>query len=73
MVKVIKDTMALIENASSYIHPKRSNFVDSIDGAHPRLASFLWKVTKEDVEDTDSDLFGPKIWTDLADTIEAFN
>ena len=62
VVKVIKDTLVLIGNASNYITcTRRMNFIDSINGAHQKLAIFLRKVTREDVKGTDGDLFGPQV------------
>ena len=75
--KVIKDTLVLIGNASNYItRTRRMNFIDSINGAHQKLAIFPGEVTRDDIEGTDGDLFGPQVrkkLTDRADTIEAFN
>jgi len=77
VVKVTKDTLALIGNASNYIaQSRRKAFVDSISKSKPKLAKFLREICKEDLGDTGSELFGPqarKKITERANTIEAFN
>lgn len=77
VLRVTKDTLALIGNASNYIsQTRRSTFIDSISGTRPNLAKFLREICKDDLGDTGTELFGPqarKKITDRADTIDAFN
>ena len=77
VVRVMKDTLALLGNAVSYIsRTRRSQFISSINSQRPTVAKFLREVTKESNTSTGSELFGPevqKLVTSRADTIDAFN
>ena len=77
VIKVAKDSLALLGNANCYISEvRRSQFINSIVGQRPTVAKFLRDVAKEGKCGSSSELFGPEIHkriTDRADTIEAFN
>ena len=77
VIRTIRETLALIGNASSYIsNSRRSMIVDKIRPSRPKLASFLKEVCAEDVGDTGKELFGPTIKkkiSERADTIKSFN
>ena len=77
VIKVAKDTLALIGNASNYIaQSRRKAFIDSISKTKPKLARFLREICREDLGEAGSELFGPqarKKITERANTIEAFN
>lgn len=77
VVRVMKDTLALLGNASCYISQvRRSQFINSINPQRPSVARFLREVTKELPNSDGSELFGPevqKMVTSRADTIDALN
>lgn len=77
VVKVMKDTLALLGNAVSYIsRTRRSQFISSINNQRPTVAKFLREVTKDSNTNAGPELFGPEIQkmvTTRADTIDAFN
>ena len=77
VIRVAKDTLALLGNASCYISRiRRNQFISSMTNQRPAVAKFLRDVTKEGNCGKGSELFGADIhkkMTDRADTIEAFN
>lgn len=77
VMKVIRESLALIGNASSYVSQnRRLAIVDRVKESRPQLASFLKEVCSEDMGDSGRELFGPAVKKKLgerADTIKAFN
>ena len=77
VLKVVRETLVLIGNASSYISTNRKiAIIDKVKFTRPRLASFLKEVCLEELGDTGGELFGPsakKKLTERAETIKAFN
>ena len=77
VLRVTKDTLALLGNASNYISQVRRNqFIGSMTNQRPAVARFLRDITKEGNCGKDAELFGTDIQkkvTDRADTIDAFN
>ena len=59
VLRVTRDTLALIGNASSYVsHHRRLAIVKA---SRPHLASYLKEVCLENVGDTEGELFGPGV------------
>ena len=76
MVRVIRESLALIGNASSYVTlNRRLTITDKVKESRPQLASFLKEVCSKDLGDSGGELFGPvvKKLGERADTIKAFN
>ena len=77
VLRVAKDTLALLGNANRYISQvRRAQFISSVNAQCPAVAKFLRNITREGTCGKGSELFGPdvhKLVTDRADTIEAFN
>ena len=77
VVQVMKDSLALIGNASNYMsQTRRSNIIQSLSKSRPKLGSFMKDVCNDNLSNTRGELFGPDIRkkiTDRASTIEAFN
>ena len=75
VIKLTKDTLALIGNASNYISQTRcTTIVNSISKSRSKLSSFMKETCKDDLGDTE--LFGPEVRKkimDRANTIDAFN
>ena len=77
VVKVIRDSLALIGNASAYIAQcRRQAIIDKVKPTGPQLAGFMKEICKEGMEEAGKDLFGPELkkkMNERADTIKAFN
>ena len=77
VLKVVREALALIGNASSYISTnRRMAIIDKVKVYRPRLASFLKEVCSEELGDAGGELFGPsakKKLAERAETIKAFN
>ena len=77
VLRVAKDTVALIGNASCYISQlRRTEFIGSVNAQHPAVAKLLHDITREGNCGKGPELFSPdvhKMVTDRVDTIEAFN
>ena len=77
VLRVAKDTLALLGNASNYISQVRRNqFIGSMTNQHPAVARFLRDIKKGGNCGKDAELLGTDIQkkvTDRADTIDAFN
>ena len=77
VVQVMKDSLALIGNASNYVsQARRNNIIQSLSKSRPKLGSFMKDVCSDNLSNTKGELFGPdlrKKITDRASTIEAFN
>jgi hypothetical protein len=77
VLKSIRETVALIGNASIFISMQRRLMViQGMRKDRPRLADFLQDICKDDIGKTGTELFGPvarKKILERADTIKAFN
>lgn len=76
VMKVIKESLALFGNASSYVSQNWGlAIVDRVKESRPQLASFLKEVCSEDMGDSGRELFGPAVKKlgERADNIKTFN
>lgn len=77
VIKVIRESFALIGNASSYVSlNRRLTIADKVKESRPQLATFHREACSEDLGVSGRELFGPTVKNKLgerADTIKAFN
>lgn len=77
VIKVLKDTLALLGNASNYVsQARRRALIQVINKSRPKLGSFLKDICKDNLGNTGTELFGVEVRkriTERATTIENFN
>ena len=62
VIKVLKDTLALLGNASNYVsQARRRALTQMINKSRPRLGSFLKDVCKDNLGNTGTELFGVEV------------
>ena len=77
VIKVLKDTLALLGNAFNYVtQARRRALIQTINKSHPRLGSFLKDICKDNLGNTGTESFGVEVRkkiTEGATTIKNFN
>ena len=77
VLKVIRETLALVGNASAYIaQARRQAIIDKVKSSRPQLAAFMSEVCKEGSSEPCEELFGRDLKRKLserAETISSFN
>ena len=62
VIKVLKDTLTLLGNASNYVsQARRRALIQTINKSRPRLGSSLKDICKENLGNTGTELFGVEV------------
>ena len=74
VMKVIRESLALIGNASSYVSLNwRLAIVDMVKESRLQLVSFLKEVCSEDLGDSSRELLSPAVKKKLGERADTFN